>query len=689
MRWAKLTVGALALSLLSSPLHASNLTDLYQPIVHPATNSGSVYFFLIDRFANGDISNDQGGLPGGKNVNGYDPADPGYFHGGDLKGAIEKLPYIKDLGYSAVWINPPIVNRVVQGSTAGYHGYWGLDFTTIDPHFGTDADFADFVSKAHQLGLRVILDVVVNHTADVITYQGASNLYKTLASTPYRDCSRKKFDSVALAGKSAFPKLCANGSFPYLPVVSKTNASIKKPAFLNDLTNYHNRGNNDGTLEALTYGDFYGLDDLFTEKPSVITGWIDLWGSWITKYKIDGFRIDTAQHVNTGFWKAFIPVMKKVAASVGIDDFQVFGEVYNIEPAYVSGYMKQSDFPSLLDFPLQSAISAYVTGKQNATAISKILDKDIFYTQPQSSAYSLMTFTGNHDMGRIGSSILRMTNDSSEALLRAKLANALLFTMRGTPISYYGDEVGMAGSGGDKYARQDMFSTAVTSWQSETRIGAPPIGTASSFAVANPLALQIKELNALRNTHDALAHGSQRTLYSQGSLLAIERRSSTNDLVIAFNNGNTTATLPLAMTGSPSLIAGQGGYDNGTITLPAFGYAVFSRQLSEPTKLTSITLRKAIADNDLFGAFFICAQTDSVDNVSVTFLYRIKNGPWKSLGTTDSPNTTNGSLPVNAFASYIPPRSIPSGTTIEVLAIAQGPSGERVATPITPVKISY
>lgn len=666
---------------LTTPSSGSDLPALFQPIAYPAAENNSVYFLIFDRFANS--------LPDDSTSAGYRPTDPGYFHGGDIKGATERLNYIKELGFSSIWVNPPVLNRAIQGSSAGYHGYWGLDFTTIDPHIGTEADFAEFVDRAHGLGLKVILDIVVNHTADVITYREGGSAYTSLAASPYRDCSKKRFDSIKLAGKSAFPKLCVATSFPYTPKVSAALQNIKKPAFLNDLTNYHNRGNNDGQSEALNYGDFYGLDDLFTEKPSVIKGWIDLWGSWISRYKIDGFRIDTAQHVNSEFWKAFIPAMQKRAESVGIKNFRIFGEVYDIDPAYTSSYMRSSSFPSLLDFPLQSAVASFVTGKQSSSAIAKVFERDAMYTGVGSSAYSLMTFTGNHDMGRIASSILKVTNDPSQALSRAKLAQALLFTLRGAPISYYGDEVGIAGSGGDKEARQDMFATQVLSWQKQDRIGSTPIGTSDSFNLTHPLAMQVKELNSLRASIPALTRGSQRIVFADGPLLVIQRSSGNQKVLIAFNNSLSEQRVLLIDIASAQKLSGDGKVQDNSLVIPALSYVILSLPERAAERLTSISLRKPIPDNDLFGAFYLVANTNTTDNVSVTFLYRYPGASWRSLGTTDSPNRTNGALPLDSYAAFIAPRSIPAGKSIEVIAVAEGASGERVLTPITRMAINY
>jgi len=152
-----------------------SLAALAVPAPDSALASERIYFVMTDRYANGDPANDKGGLKGTTQITGYDPTSPAWWHGGDLKGLTggctdpkHGLERIKDLGFNAIWITPVVVNQVSQGDSGGYHGYWGLDFTRVDPHLGSDQDFADFTACAHRLGMKVILDVVVNHTGDVI-----------------------------------------------------------------------------------------------------------------------------------------------------------------------------------------------------------------------------------------------------------------------------------------------------------------------------------------------------------------------------------------------------------------------------------------------------------------------------------------------------------------------------------------
>ena len=151
-----------------------------------------VYFVLPDRFENGDTGNDNGGLEGGRLTTGFDPTHKGFYHGGDLKGLIARLDYIQGLGATAIWLGPIYKNKPVQGGpgqeTAGYHGYWITDFLSVDPHFGNDADMRAFVAAVHARGMKVYLDIITNHTADVIQYRECMDVacpYRSKGDYPY------------------------------------------------------------------------------------------------------------------------------------------------------------------------------------------------------------------------------------------------------------------------------------------------------------------------------------------------------------------------------------------------------------------------------------------------------------------------------------------------------------------------
>ena len=190
----------------------------------------------------------------------------------------------------------------MQGSGAAYHGDWGLDFTTVDPHLGTEADFAAFVACAHKLGLKVYLDVDVNHTANVIVPTGGT-AWVGPGDKPYRDCDGRIFDPNVYVFGLRFPCLKAT-NMPRPPSVVPADKDVKKPEWLNDVRRYHNRGDVAVACSELCVeqGDLGGLDDLFTEQPTVARGLGDIHSAWIKKYKVDGFHVRDATHLNSDFF---------------------------------------------------------------------------------------------------------------------------------------------------------------------------------------------------------------------------------------------------------------------------------------------------------------------------------------------------------------------------------------------------
>ena len=683
----------ISLLLFASSSSAEDLTDLARPTVRGGASNSQIYFVMTDRFANGDTSNDEGGLTGFPAVTGYDPEDIGYFHGGDLNGLTSKLDYIKSLGFNSIWITPPVKQRYVQGDSAAYHGYWGIDFTTIDPHLGTEEDFKNFVSESHKRGIKVIVDIVINHTADVIRYRGDVYSYSDMLEYPYKDCTGKKFDPAKYAGKSNFPKLCVNKSFPVPPVVSEKNKNIKAPAFLNDLTNYHNRGDSTFSGESSTFGDFFGLDDVFTEKLEVVKGWTKNWQDWITKFDIDGYRIDTAKHVNPEFWQAFLPAILKTAASVGKSYFPIYGEVWDTDPNYLSKFVTDYKFPGVLDFAFQAAASKYATYGNGERDLLDIFNQDDLYTTATTSAYGLTTFLDNHDMGRIGNFLQGNTDATPEQLLeRNQFANALLFLLRGGPTVYYGDEKGMTGNGGDKLARQDMFPTKVIDWQNEIRIGGSPIGTKSAFDVTNPLEKTISDLQNLTTTYPALRYGTQQLRYAKDGAFAVSRYLDKQEFLVAFNGRDTSAKLKLPVSTTDSnwkVISGKADAITSTgrlveLNLPGRSWVVLKADNQfVPSNKLAITLKKPFIDIRTSGYFVaLTADVPGDDFNEVTFALRQPGKPWSIVGTSDKRLMDVTGFKDGLYRVYLHQEKYKKGTKLEIVAIAQSSTGERLASGI-------
>lgn len=679
---------------------AEDLTTLWKPVSRGALSDESIYFVMTDRFENGSTTNDEAGIGDGRLGSGYDPTDIGYYHGGDFIGLTQRLNYIKELGFTSIWITPPVVNRPMQGDSASYHGYWGTDFTTIDPHLGTETEFKNFVAKAHSLGMKVIVDIVVNHTADVISPKIGIYTYRDTYDYPYRDSQGKIFDASKLAGQKNFPSLNLKKSFPYEPFVSSYYKNVKKPAWLNDPRNYHNRGDSTFSGESSTLGDFFGLDDLFTERPEVVRGWIQVWSDWITKFDIDGYRIDTAKHVNPEFWKAFLPQVLKAAKTAGKTEFPIFGEVADGNPKYLATFTMDQKFPSVLDFAFQSEVIGFTRAPNQAARLIDLFNADDAYTTASTSAYGMPTFLGNHDMGRTGMYLERVNfGDGPEVLLaRAKIAHAALFLMRGSPTLYYGDEKGMTGTGGDKEARQDMFPTKVEDWKNEIRIGSTPIGNRSAFEVKNPLEDHIAALNALRRNNPALAQGTQQIRKAEKSTFAFTRYLNGSEYLVVFNTSEEAISSQITVStvnsqwetifGVSSAIKSEKNLV--TLTVPPISAVVLKAQEKfQPMTRLVISLRAPKTDFSTENWEALTAFVPGDDYVQVSFAVREKGKNWRVLGTADRRTLQDYNTPAGLFRVYLQPRQYKSGTQLEIVAVAKGSDGKMATSNIRKFTIKY
>ncbi|KQT34749.1 alpha-amylase [Sphingomonas sp. Leaf412] len=562
-------------------------------------DSEVIYFALPDRFDNADPANDRGGLRGGPMATGFDPAHKGFYHGGDLKGLIRRLDYIQALGATAIWVGPIFRNKPVQGAkgqeSAGYHGYWITDFEHVDPHYGTDADFRALVDAAHAKGMKVYMDIIANHTADVIRYRECDDCtYRSRADYPYRrrggvtgKAINDGFAGDQVMTADNFARL-TDPTYAYTPYLPKGEAKAKSPAWLNDVTLYHNRGNTTFANENSTMGDFVGLDDLMTENPRVVAGMIDIYGGWIDRFGVDGFRVDTARHVNPEFWQAFVPAMRARAAAKGIPNFHIFGEVglTTLEPGPLAVHTRVDGFPAVLDFSFRQAVIEAVAGTRGTDAFETLLRGDALYAGGEDAARGLPTFTGNHDNGRFAYYVRKAFPQAGddEVMRRVMLSNAMLLTLRGVPTIYSGDEQGFAGDGIDQDAREDMFPSRVASYNDNRLLGSTSTTAVANFDTAHPLFRQIAGLAKVRRATPALMHGRSvlRAREDTPGLLAVSRILDGREVLVAFN----TSTQPLDRlveiggAGTVATLAGTG-CATGTaapgslrVQLPALGYAV-------------------------------------------------------------------------------------------------------------------
>ncbi|WP_329598784.1 pullulanase-type alpha-1,6-glucosidase [Streptomyces pseudovenezuelae] len=689
-RVAAVTVTALAAALVQ-PLSAradtpppppSDAKLAAEPARHDATRE-QFYFVLPDRFANGDTSNDRGGLTGSRLSTGYDPTDKGFYQGGDLKGLTKKLDYIKGLGTTSIWMAPIFKNRPVQGTgsnaSAGYHGYWITDFTQVDPHFGTNKDLETLISKAHAKGMKVFFDVITNHTADVVDYEEKSYDYLSKGAFPYLTKDGEPFDDADhAAGDRRFPAVDAD-SFPRTPTV--TGAHAKVPSWLNDPTMYHNRGDSTYAGESTTYGDFSGLDDLWTERPEVVSGMEKIYQRWVRDFDIDGFRIDTVKHVNMEFWTQWATALDAYAAKQGRKDFFMFGEVYSADTAVTSPYVTQGRLDATLDFPFQEAARQYASQGGSAQKLGAVFGDDYKYTTDKANAYEQVTFLGNHDMGRVGYFLNQDNPKATDAELLAKdrLANELMFLSRGNPVVYYGDEQGFTGAGGDKDARQTMFASRTADYLDDDEIGTDRTHASDAYDTSAPLYRQIAALAKLRKANPALTDGVQEERYAADGpgVYAFSRTDAKTgqEYVVAFNNAGEAKSATFATGSANMAFKGIHGTDvttktdadkKITVTVPA-GSAIVLKAAGKPAKPAAkptLTLKAPAAGAT--GTVELTADVDGGQLDRVVFAAQVGGGTWRTLGSADH-------APYKVTQAV--GKAVPAGTALRYKAVVVDSTG--------------
>lgn len=455
-----------------------------------------IYFLIPDRFADGDPANND--PPKSKGL--YDRKFGRHYHGGDLQGVINKLPYIKSLGVTAIWMTPfydnndkPDMKEMYPGMpfTTGYHGYGAVDMYGIDEHLGDSAKLRELVDKAHAMGLKVIQDQVVNHT-------GPYHVWADDPPTP----------------------TWWNGT-----VAKHPNNNWQKWTAMNPRATYQTQSKNiDGWFIDI-------LPDFNQDDPEVEKYLIQhtLW--WLGMYGFDAIRMDTLPHVPRKFWPKWMAAIKKEYPKVN-----VLGELFDGNPAllaYFQGGRTGHDgidtkLDTVYDFGLFYQIrGAFARGEQ-IRGISQMLAHDWLYPNPN----VLTTFLGVHDMERF----MHEKGATTEGL---KMAQTFIMTIRGTPLLYYGDEIAMPG-GGDPDNRRDFPGgfpgDGINAFDASGR-------TKEQNDVWNHLA----KLGALRKELEPLRVGKSWDLYD-GEQQAVYSRVTANQAVItAFNNDTKPATIEFSV----------------------------------------------------------------------------------------------------------------------------------------------
>jgi glycosidase len=398
----------------------------------PSWQGKVIYFAMIDRFQNGDKSNDDQGC--GE----YSPTDDDCFQGGDLKGLRGKLPYLKRLGFDALWITPPVSNQWINPyiRTRGYHGYWAYDFTKVDPHFGALADYKALVADAHKLGLKVIQDIVVNHTGN----------YFTVSEEGY-DPARPELNWKPLA--DAQPP--ARGpKAPDDPVFRMNNPNVpehKQAAVYNFTPNISDFRSREQTL-TYAMGD---LDDVNLKSPLAVERMKEIYRYWIEEVGVDGYRVDTVYYTPEDFYEKFLYDedprslgIKRFAERQGIKDFIVFGEVWSYDYKAIGRYLKAGRaerLDSAIDLPLNEALTQVFYRKAPTENLRAALGA-------RKRHHDLwVNFLDNHD-------VERMHARAGWPAVRQSLF--ALFALPGLPCVYYGTEAGFTAARANMFAEKNF-----------------------------------------------------------------------------------------------------------------------------------------------------------------------------------------------------------------------------------------
>ncbi len=415
----------------------------------------TIYFILTDRFFNGDTTNDHVSGLTDQNGAAYDervvlegqPASG--YNGGDIEGIRQKLQYIKNLGFTAIWMTPPIKCQIAESNYHGYHGYWASDFTKVDSHMGTLKQYQDFVKEAHELGLYVIQDIVVNHLGD---YQ---QIKKDVDASMWNE--EKGEWEIPESQFYLEPKSVPFSHPEQLPWALNDIRDLTLDEWQNNAFYHYNTEISDYTNQTNMYThSSSNLDDMVTESQVVRNLLRGYFRYWIDKCGIDGYRIDTALYVEPEFFEGFINGtdqdnmgVREYGLSKGKKDFIDFGEAFSQDEKIVGSYTKSSDGKALMDgmiyFPLRYALADTISSGSKTSAISTVLKNRYtkgYYANPD----RLVTFIDNHDIDRWG-----QTMKGNTELMKA--AYDIIYTIPGIPQVYYGSEQGFDGE-----CREGMFA---------------------------------------------------------------------------------------------------------------------------------------------------------------------------------------------------------------------------------------
>ncbi len=529
------------------------------------------YFVLPDRFHNAIPENDNGDPNRPISFGGFNPTNEKAFHGGDIAGIEAKLDYLEDMGITAIWMTPILRNKAVQYDSYAHHGYWVVDFTEIDPHFGTNDDLKSLIDAAHERNIKVYFDIITNHTADIIKFKECHDEQGNFIGPASDGCPFKSKAQIA-AGDA------------YTPFLLDSEKTAKVPEWLNDPAFYNNQGDSTWSGESVITGDFIGLDDIDTSLPQVQENMIEVFKALISDFKPDGFRIDTVKHVDLEFWQVFGPAIIEHAQSIGIPQFFIFGEVYDGNPAVLSKFTTAGKMPSVLDFGFHFNVKDALFTNMDVGRLAGLFENDDYYRDHDSTPLELMNFLGNHDAGRTGFFIDQGLPDidDKERLARTLLGHTFMYFSRGIPVVYYGDEQGFAGDGGDVGSRENMDPSQVDSYNDNNLIGTDATTATDNFDQQHPIYQRLAELAQIRVSHPVLTRGEQhnRFIDIENAIYSFSRVAS-NDMheymaIFNFSTDEKTVSINVDSTEYSTISGASAVVNDGLLstTLPALSYSL-------------------------------------------------------------------------------------------------------------------
>ncbi|MBK6312997.1 MAG: cyclomaltodextrinase N-terminal domain-containing protein [Blastocatellia bacterium] len=439
-----------------------------------------IYLIMPDRFADGSAANNGAGV---------DRSHPRAYHGGDIAGIRQRLTYLKDLGVTAIWMTPIYDN---DDASQDYHGYHTTDYYDIEERFGTMDEFRAFVDEAHRMGIKVVQDQVANHVGPKHPWvQDSPNPTWFNGTVEKHSVNPFRIDAVA-------------------------NPSLDPKAMRETL---------DGWFAGV-------LPDLNQDDPDVAFYLIQnsLW--WVEATGIDAIRQDTMPYAPRSFWAKWVPALKAAHPK-----FTVLGEVFEREPKvnafFQGGAVRDgidSKVDSLFDFPLAFAMFGFLSRRQEASAIAKILEADGEYPDPM----MLVTHAGNHDTDRL----LTLVHGDPDAL---RLAHVMLLSMRGAPQLYYGDEIALPG-GEDPDNRRDFPGGFPGDARSAFESIGRTVEQQQTFA-------NLKRMLALRRESAALRGPLTTPIVATRNVWVALREGGGERALVAINNGDVPASVDVAADG--------------------------------------------------------------------------------------------------------------------------------------------